>query len=338
MLPNQFQELLEKYSRGDCTPAEEQLIIDWYDRIGETEEHDFSAKKMSWAEDEIWQVINPEPIVSRSLWSPIFIRAAAVIVPLLVCAALLFNHRTFLSFLKPPEVQGVIPLETKSFYKNDGAVPLQIRLADGSTVVLKPASEIRVADNFGKATREVNLKGEAFFRVAHDTKRPFLVYSNGVVTRVLGTCFNVKAYENDREVTVAVKSGKVSVYASKGSTSPHLTQAEEVVLTPNQQVIYHRFREVVSKQLVPEPEIILPDSDLFRMQFDNTEVVEIFKVLEENYGVEIRYEAADLKHCRLTTSMSDEGLYERIEIICKAIGASYAISDDAAITISSKGC
>ena len=86
-----------------------------------------------------------------------------------------------------------------------------------------------------------------------------------------------------------------------------------------------------------KPEIILPNSNLFRMQFENEEVAEIFEVLKENYGVEILYDKAMLNNCRLTTSMSDEGLYERIQVICKAIGASYSVKD-AVISIESNGC
>lgn len=338
MLPNQFQELLDKYSRGACSPAEEQLIIDWYDRIGGTEQQDFDAAETSRAGDNIWRAINPQPVVVRSLWPRFVLRAAAVIIPLVICGAVLLNRGTFSSFVAPIDMQAVIPSEAKTFYKNETARPMEILLADSSVVILKPASELRVADDFGKKTRELHLKGEAFFNVERDARRPFLVYANEVVTRVLGTCFNVKAYEDDGDITVAVKSGKVSVYTNKHHASNDLVQAEEVVLTPNQQMVYYRSREVVSKQLVPEPEIILPDSQLFRMQFENADVGKIFEVLEENYGVEIRYNADDLKRCKLTTSMSDEGLYERIEIICKAIGASYTVSDDAAITISSKGC
>jgi hypothetical protein len=222
---------------------------------------------------------------------------------------------------------------------NRGTIPRKVRLSDGSVVILQPSSEITIADDFGGINREVRLKGEAFFRVTRDTSKPFVVYSNEVVTRVLGTCFNVRAYESDREITVAVKSGKVSVYAGKSKTSSNHKnhKAKEVILTPNQQIVYHRISEEVFKKLVEKPEIILPNSNLFRMQFENAEVAKIFAVLEENYGVDIRYDKDLLNNCKLTTSMSDEGLYERIEVICKAIGASYSISD-AVITIRSNGC
>lgn len=338
MRPHDLQELLDKHSRGECTPEEERLIMDWYERIGQGEQSDGDEHAMDLKAEALWERINPQP-VTRPLWPRILLRSAAVIIPLIAFAALFLTRGAVTQFFT-----GVRPIETTvasdlpTFYRNESLVSQRIILPDSSEVVLQPASEIRLADHYGSTTRELHLKGEAFFDVTRDPDRPFLVYANEVVTRVLGTSFNIKAYEDDKEVTVAVKTGKVSVYTNKREASGELAQAKEVVLTPNQQIVYHRFREVVSKELVEKPEIIIPDSRLFRMHFDNAPVAEIFRVLSKNYGVEIRYDANLLRNCRLTTSMSDEGLYERIEVICRAIGASYAVSNDAAITIDSKGC
>jgi hypothetical protein len=73
------------------------------------------------------------------------------------------------------------------------------------------------------------------------------------------------------------------------------------------------------------------------MQYDSTSVIKLFQVLERNYGVPINYDEDILSGCILTTSMTDEGLYQRIEIICKAIGAEYTLTESS-IEIQSKGC
>jgi transmembrane sensor len=224
---------------------------------------------------------------------------------------------------------------------NTGDKAREIELPDKSTVTLKPGSELRYSKNFDGSKREVYLSGEAFFNVQKDAARPFLVYSNEVVTKVLGTSFNIKAYADDKEVTVAVKKGKVSVY----TTADNLAKSgnakavqPEVILTPNYQVVYNRRKDRVYKQVVEVPEIILPQPTLFQMQYDGVPVSRIFEVLEENYGVDIDFDEALLKNCMLTTSMSDEGFYERIEIICKAIGAEYTVTEDAVIAVKSHGC
>lgn len=338
MQPHQLKDLLDKHARGECTPEEERLIIDWYERIGQGEPLEGDEQEMNVRAEALWESINPHPVI-KPLWPRLLLRSAAVIIPLMAFAAVFMTRDAITQFFtRTASSETKVASDLPAFYHNESRVSRRIILPDSSEVVLQPASEIRLADHYGSTTRELHLKGEAFFDVTRDPERPFLVYANEVVTRVLGTSFNIKAYEEDKEITVAVKTGKVSVYTNKRQTSGQMAQAKEVVLTPNQQIVYHRFREVVTKKLVEKPEIILPDSKLFRMHFDNAPVAEIFRVLSKNYGVEIRYDANLLRNCRLTTSMSDEGLYERIEVICRAIGASYAVSDDAAITIESKGC
>ncbi len=88
-----------------------------------------------------------------------------------------------------------------------------VQLLDGTRLVLGPASRLRLSRQFG-VTREVYLEGEAFFQVAHDSTRPFIVHAANAVTRVLGTEFSVRAYPDDREVEVVVKTGKVALRRS----------------------------------------------------------------------------------------------------------------------------
>jgi hypothetical protein len=338
MQASQLKALLEKYERGECTPEEEQFVIDWFDSIGKDDDSALTSDDKTRLERKLWASIRPAPprIKGRTfLW-----KAAIISIPLLILTLIgYFIQRPSLSpfkyFTKAP---GEAFLSESERYHNDGKTEHHLKLADGSRITLQPSSEIFVRTSFDGSKREVELKGEAFFHVKRDPARPFFVYAGDVVTKVLGTSFNIRAYENDGEVTVAVRTGRVSVYANGVHTTDRGQPAEpEVILTPNQQLVYHRQKKVVSKQLVAKPEIIVPNSHLFSMKFDNAQVGDIFAVLEENYGVEIRYDKDALRNCRLTTSMSDEGLYERIEVICRAIGASYSC-DEAVITIRSNGC
>jgi ferric-dicitrate binding protein FerR (iron transport regulator) len=87
-----------------------------------------------------------------------------------------------------------------------------ITLADGSQVTLAPASVLRVPA-FNASHRSVELEGEAYFNVAHVQDAPFIVHTGQVSTTVLGTAFTVRHYEDDHDVRVAVKTGRVSVAA-----------------------------------------------------------------------------------------------------------------------------
>jgi transmembrane sensor len=136
---------------------------------------------------------------------------------------------------------------------NPSNQPLTIVLSDGSAITLEKASRISYPKTFSGDFREVYLSGEAFFEVAHNPKQPFLVYANETVTKVLGTSFRIRAFESDQEVKVAVKTGKVSVYAKTTFKKENLQKGNEfkgVLLIPNQEVVFDRATESLQKGLV----------------------------------------------------------------------------------------
>lgn len=343
MEAEEFKSLLKKYERGECSPQEEKLINDWYDSIESDTEvpqlSDMSDEYKRIVEHRIWTKVNPHPPaavsagrqVRRSAWYYPFRIAAALAVIATAATFLLRNNEpeTVQQIVQTP--QEIIPAEElQEHIVNNTSKPSQVRLADGSTVTLQPRSEITYARAFDGPLREVRLTGEASFDVSRDEKRPFRVYSEDLVTQVLGTSFIVKAYEGDKNVTVTVRSGKVQVYPTKA-------EKNTVILVPNQKAVYDKNNDEVVREVVEHPEIILPESDLFRMSFDEVPVATIFDVLEDNYGIAIVYDKEVLSKCSLTTAMSDEGLFERIEVICKAIKATYR-ANDGVILIDSPGC
>ncbi|MBT1705213.1 FecR family protein [Chryseosolibacter indicus] len=329
MKPEEFKKLLEKYESGTCTDQERELIEQWYSEINIPARvvRDESIEK------NLWSKVKPAEGQRGGNGINFFLRVAAA-VTLLVAAFLVVIN------VKWPGVA-----ETSSFASKEGFINIEnksealkeVTLEDGSIVTLKPKSKIAFSKQFVADKREVFLEGEAFFNVSKDKNRPFIVYSKEVVTKVLGTSFNIRAYDTDEQITVAVKTGKVSVFTKVSEAATELSAHEGVVLRPNYQLVYDREKERVKKELVSIPAIVLEEPTLFNMKFDGAPVSTIFHALEENYGVEIQYDEALLKNCVLTTSMSNEGLYERIEIICKAINATYVI-EDAVIHINGRGC
>jgi transmembrane sensor len=331
---NNFKRILDRYSKGEASPEEEQLVQQWYDAIPSDAEHLIpnTSKRI---ESEIWSKISPQPAqIKRPIWQKV---AAAVVLLLVAGGAAYFEYFSQATWTVGQSI--AISANDASFTKviNVQTSPELIVLSDGSEVTLSPQSELRFKKNFINEKREVYLKGEAFFKVRRDESRPFLVYANEVVTKVLGTSFTVKAYQNDKQVTVAVKTGKVSVYKQEDASSDAAIQEKQLILTPNQQAVYNRKDATVQKQLVKKPQVVLPQPTLFTMDYDGAPVTRIFDVLSENYGVAIQYDEELLKNCVLTTKMSDEGLYERIEVICKAINAEYT-TQDAVILIKAAGC
>lgn len=110
-------------------------------------------------------------------------------------------------------------------------------LDDGTKVWLNSASELKVPASFEEDARYVYLKGEAYFEVASDSSRPFLVNLADGVVRVVGTSFNVSSYEDDRRVEVALLEGKVAFRP---------VEKEEYSLLPGQIVTLDKDRREVS--------------------------------------------------------------------------------------------
>ena len=333
---------LAKYLNGECTPEEKRAIEEWYaaldsmrddDRLLDDQEEDALQQKML---TEIHERIAARDKVSaspRRVWflQPMRVAAAVLLLAVAGSALVLFTRQgTHLPFIYNGDAsEQIVTL------RNVTTAVEEHRLPDGSLIKLKPGGTIIYAKEFAANQRQVRLVGEAFFDVTKDKTRPFIINAHDVMVKVLGTSFNVVAYENDPEVKVAVKTGKVSVTRPVNNTNH--TGLDEVILTPNQQVVYNMVKENFSKQIVASPQIILAKPTLFHMEYDATPVDELFKVLEENYGIDIVFDPAVLSSCTLTTTMEEEGFYERIEIICRAIGATFEIQD-ARVLIKSTGC
>ncbi|AEI47312.1 FecR family protein [Runella slithyformis] len=219
---------------------------------------------------------------------------------------------------------------------NEADKTMLLQLSDGSIVKLEKNSRLKYPAEFGESKREVHLEGGAFFEVQKNPKRPFLVFANGLVTRVLGTSFHVKAYQKDPNVTVAVRSGRVSVYADHRDTQQD-PEAKGVVLTPNQQAVFHRMKATISKIVVESPVLLLPPAEIARFVFEEAPATEVFAALEKSYGIEVVFDEEVLKDCTLTINLTDENLFQKLEVICKVLDARYKLIDGQVI-IYSRGC
>jgi transmembrane sensor len=226
---------------------------------------------------------------------------------------------------------------------NDTSNPMLVTLEDSSTVVLKPKSKISFARNYGTAgKREVYLSGEAFFEVVKNPQQPFFVYANELVTKVLGTSFNVRAFQDDKDVTVKVRTGRVSVAVASAfakGQAPRSGEPGSVLLLPNQQVVLSRQDVRLVKSLVEDPSLLSgkhrPADE--RFVFSATPAAEVFKVIAEAYGLPIEYDTTSFANCQFTANLTDESLFDKLDIICKSIEATYQIVEGK-IVISGKGC
>ncbi|HEY0742707.1 MAG TPA: FecR domain-containing protein [Chryseosolibacter sp.] len=293
---------------------------------------------------EIWSKIrttlhmDDQPVVfedSESKESTLFWMKVAAAVIFLVVAT--FGTTYFLSGRNTELPIAAVQKPVFIKEENNTATPRTVVLKDGSSIILQPHSFIQVPKDFVGDQREVYLTGEAFFEVKRDPSRPFLVHTNEIITRVLGTSFNVRSFENEN-VVVRVKTGKVSVFKAKENKkgTANGDAVEGVVLSPNQQVVYEREEMRLSKSLIEDP-VVLGTKPRYDFEFKDTPIKNVFAEIEEAYGVDIVYDEEAFANCRLNASLTDAPLYDKLRLVCKAIHAHYELLDSQ-IVVYGKGC
>lgn len=223
---------------------------------------------------------------------------------------------------------------------NNSNKPQIVTLSDGSSVLLQPKSKLSYPKVFKGNERNVYLSGEAFFEVSKNPKKPFFVHANEIVTKVVGTSFRIKAYANQSNVEVVVRTGKVKVNSEKAIRK---ASDKEIILLPNQGLRFVRKNQTFDKitDITLDKTISNSAGTIEQLSFDFTDipVAQIFKTIELAYSVEIDFPKRELEKCHLTTSLSDQPLPEKLKIICKSIGenTSYTMNGNQ-IIITSKGC
>lgn len=330
MVPQDLDRLIEKYLEGKCTDAERAIVESLYASLGgkssadsEVPVDDQRAHRMlKNIRDHAQDADTNQDHPSR------FWRYAGI------AASLVFLLSVGYYFTKPetfkPTSGTEKAVEAFSVVANTSPDSKRVILPDGSIVQLSPESRIRYAPHNNHPTRELMLEGEAYFDVAHNPSRPFYVYAGDVVAKVLGTSFTVRARGGDEKVTVSVRTGKVSVHSRKASH-------KKTVLTPNQEAVYDNVTDLVATQEAPVSKTHEQSARLAEMHFEETPIPHVLEVLSKTYSIDIAFDERTLSGCVLTSSFYEEGLYDRIDVICTAIGATYSVKD-ARIFIESKGC
>ena len=325
---SEFRELLHRYQNGACTDAEKHRVEIWYANLGADRQLVLSPEERAALEAAVWQRIADRTIQSAANdvgaplplplplplgWATAGVRWAAVAV-LALGTGLAGTYWGRGRAGQPATVEAAATRWV--LRRNALAHDTRVALPDGSTVTLAPASSLRYPRAFAGARRTVYLTGEAFFEVFHDEHRPFSVYTAQVVTTVLGTTFRVRAYAGQAEAQVQVRTGAVRV-SRRGAEAA--TAANSVVVRPNQQAVYSTERKQLRRELVARPVLLLPRAFVF----DDRPVAEVLDALQKAYGVAIAYDAAALRHCTLNLNLGPEPLFEKLDVICQALGASY---------------
>jgi ferric-dicitrate binding protein FerR (iron transport regulator) len=346
----EFYQLLQRYLDGRCTPAEQARVAQWYEQLHEQAAATPPLPSQQAVQAAIWQRLRLDPVASpaqparptprlrrltRDLWQQPRLRWAAGL------GLLALGLGGVLPYARHWQAAAVAPVATTTEhgwtrYRNTTRQVQQLQLPDASRVTLQPGSSLRYTTALAGPRREVYLEGEAFFQVHKNPARPFLVFTNQVVTTVLGTSFDVKAYPGQAQALVAVREGKVAVQPRESAqldVTPTHPAKLGVLLLPNQQVVYSVASRRLRKELVARPALLAPQA----FEFEERPVAEVLAALEKAYGVPIHYDQQKLAGCTVSITFYDEPLFEKLGLLCKSLGAYYTLADTQ-ITIHSTGC
>jgi transmembrane sensor len=214
--------------------------------------------------------------------------------------------------------------------KNTMNRPMLVLLPDHSSVLLSTGSSIRYHKQGNEKLREVFLQGEGFFEVAKNPAKPFLVYTNNLTAKVLGTSFQVHSFDNEETVFVKVKAGKVAVTSID---SPN----KLIYLTVNQQLSLETKTDKILKEASKEAEGNSPELVNQQFEYEYTPIPEIFNQLESIYHMPIEYERETLKSCTFTGQLNDVPFLEKIRLICLTTESTFEIIDNK-VVVHSRGC
>jgi transmembrane sensor len=334
--------LLQRYLQHDCTPEEEAQVNAWYATLNEREVH---ALPLTPAQQEILErsmlrrikqtlgeqasrtFVQPQRTTSYSLFYRV---AASIAILALGVGAYWLTERVQISpgqITRGAEVRYVV---------NTSKTIMRQSLPDGSVVWLQPGSEMNYPTTFATTERTLQLKGEAFFSIARDPSKPFLITSGNVLTRVLGTSFNIRAYEHAPSIDVSVMTGKVSVNIQDSITTADEDTSSSVSLVAQQRARYVKAQHRLEKEEgLALPELAMWKSTTF--VFDNEPLRNVLPLLNKKFSVNIETENKALMNCLLRADLSNLNLPDILEMLSLSVDATYELEGNT-IRLRGQGC
>ncbi len=206
-----------------------------------------------------------------------------------------------------------------------------ITFSDGSKAVLNGESKLSRPSIFSDSLRIVELEGEAYFEIAKDKNRPFIVKTKYVSTKVLGTKFNVNAFSSDENVTVSLLEGSVKVYGNEFDGQ----EIEQYIPGLNEQVVINTNSKSV-RVIDIEPENVIGWKDNI-FSFDNVKMEKVLMAIKRRYGVTFEVKNKNINNCLIKMKFNNASLEAMLEAITFATNSTYEINEHK-IIITGEGC
>lgn len=281
-MPN-LNTIIQKYILGKSSEEENQLIDQWIQQSHENKKRLFEEKDIwetyGYHSDRMNYEVNPEFSILKERLEYQKVKSTFSFEKILQIAALIifvFGLGWSSQFISFPESEQTETTMQEVFVPK-GQVN-QIFLADGTRIWINSESKLTVPAVFASNERVVKLNGEAFFEVAKNINSPFRVEVNGQVIEVLGTSFNVRAYDNSNKIETTLETGQIKLRIGNQTS----------MLAPGEQSLFDKTKkELVISKVEPITYTSWKDG---RYEFQNEDLIEVFKVVERWYDVEITYD------------------------------------------------
>lgn len=189
-----------------------------------------------------------------------------------------------------------------------------VNLSDGTQIYLNTGSVLKYPKTFEGHYREVYLEGEAFFDVAKDKNHPFIIHTPKMNTQVIGTSFNIQAYDNQKNEEVAVVTGKVAVKS--------LETNQKVFITPGQKISLEKDKNTMQQHKIDIAKISTWRNNSF--YFDNMVLSEVIATLSRNYNIQIELKNIALQNLKINAGFEKLTSEEVITLLCNIIDATYS--------------
>ncbi len=200
-----------------------------------------------------------------------------------------------------------------------------ISLPDGSFITLNSKSKLTYPSVFNDSIREVTLSGEAFFDIKKNVKKPFIVKTDSLKIKVLGTSFNVKSYPKDNLIQTTLVTGKVKILDNTNNSS---------LLSPSEQSIFDKSKNNSSINIVDTNDIIAWKTG--KMIFNQTRLDQVLRDLSRMYDVDFVIKSKKLLNYRYTGEFDNLSLEDALTFLSLSSSISYKYIDSKIVTIDTK--
>lgn len=302
-----YLELSSKYLSGNATDAEVQLLEAW---VLETPDNkkEFLALRQTWLKsntkvidkalnvDAEWELIQKQ-LSPQTKVVPLKPKRTGTLLKIAAAVAVLVAASLWL--FRPTNSGDNLTVFSKSEVKEQA-------LTDGSQIALNQFSTASYSIG-ADGSRQVQLKGDAFFDVARDTNHPFIINTQEVNITVLGTSFYVDSRDQQDKIQVIVTSGTVAMEVGN----------QKVILTKGEVGTYLKSSQQLSEQTNMDPNFLAWKTK--RLVYKNERLEKVVYDLNRTFHAQVSLADPDLKNCPITATYQDKSLNAILRIIEKTL-------------------